>query len=45
MSISVIYHARSLVYCISINQKGGMSVTVIYHPISFSILYQYQSEE
>ena len=45
MSISVIYHAMSLVYYISINQKSGMSVTVIYHPMSLSILYQYHSEE
>ena len=45
MSITVIYHDMSLVYCISINQKSDMSVTVIYHPMSLSILYHYQSEE
>ena len=45
MSVTVIYHAMSLLYCISINQKSGMSVTVIYHPMSLSIMYQYQSEE
>ena len=30
-----------LVYCISINQKSGMSVKLIYHPMSLSILYQW----
>jgi hypothetical protein len=31
--------------CISINQKSDISVTVIYHAMSLSMLYQYQSEE
>ena len=34
-----------LVYCISITKKRDMSVTVIYHAISLSILYQYHSED
>ena len=34
-----------LVYCIGITKKCDMSVTVIYHAMSLSILYQYNSEE
>ena len=31
-----------LVYCISINQKSDISVTVIYHAMSLSMIFLYQ---
>jgi hypothetical protein len=34
-----------LVCCISITKKSAISVTVIYHAMSLSMLYQYHSEE
>jgi hypothetical protein len=32
-------------YCISITMKSDMSITVIYHAISLTVLYQYHYEE
>ena len=32
-------------YCISITKKGDMSITVIYHGMSLTVLYQYHQEE
>jgi hypothetical protein len=34
-----------VLYCISITKKSAISVTVIYHAMSLSMLYQYHSEE
>ena len=32
-------------YCISITKKGDMYITVIYHGMSLTVLYQYHQEE
>ena len=35
-SITVIYHAMSLDYCISMTKKSDTSITVIYHAMSLT---------